>query len=79
LSHFHLDFHQKLRRHKEALVHSEWELLENLNVISSGGEILMELDVKSLEMLPVEEPEGFLDCVARTCLPNITCGMTEVL
>jgi hypothetical protein len=38
----------------------------------------MELDVTSLEMLPGEEPEGLLDCVARTCLPGITCGMTEI-
>jgi hypothetical protein len=38
----------------------------------------MELDVTSLEMLPVEEPEGLLDCVARSCLPTITCGMTEI-
>jgi hypothetical protein len=38
----------------------------------------MELDVKYLEMLPGEEPEGFVECVARTCLPTITCGMTQI-
>jgi hypothetical protein len=40
--------------------------------------IIMELDVKYLEMLPGEEPEGLVDCIARSCLPTITCGMTEI-